>query len=108
NDKNDKPPLYVIDKDIKNNILIVGTDEETFASGMVLNNSRILEFENSRIITCQIRYRQTPFKIKFIENRESRIKILFSEPIRAVTPGQHAVFYNGDRVMGGGIIENQI
>jgi tRNA-uridine 2-sulfurtransferase len=52
----------------------------------------------------QIRYRQAPQKACIEQHENGFLTILFHEPQRAVTPGQSAVLYDGDTVLGGGII----
>jgi tRNA-specific 2-thiouridylase len=120
---NDRPPLYVVDKDLKNNILIVGPndDPKLWAKGMVVGQLNWLTdyrlpnevVDCGRLVVdnlrCQIRYQQKPIEVKRVKRvkRESS-QVEFSEPVRAVTPGQSAVFYNGEIVLGGGIIEKAI
>ncbi len=54
------------------------------------------------------RYRQTdiPCTVKALD--ADRIEVIFDEPVAAVTPGQSAVFYNGEVCLGGGIIERRL
>ena len=56
----------------------------------------------------KIRYRSEGVKAMVIPVGEGRIKVLFEEPQRAVTPGQSVVFYDNDVVVGGGIIEKSV
>jgi len=56
------------------------------------------EFECS----VQIRYRSAPVKARVIPLGNSSVRVVFESPLRAVTPGQAAVFYNGNTVIGGG------
>jgi tRNA-specific 2-thiouridylase len=53
----------------------------------------------------QIRYRSRPAKVNVIPLEDGRVKLMFEEPQFGVTPGQAAVFYEGDVVLGGGLIE---
>jgi tRNA-specific 2-thiouridylase len=54
---------------------------------------------------CRIRYRHQEVPALITPLAASRAKVVFDEPQRGVTPGQAAVFYDGDRVLGGGWIE---
>ncbi|XPE66293.1 aminomethyltransferase beta-barrel domain-containing protein [Shigella flexneri] len=58
--------------------------------------------------TVKTRYRQTdiPCTVKALD--DDRIEVIFDEPVAAVTPGQSAVFYNGEVCLGGGIIEQRL
>ncbi|MFM6152182.1 MAG: aminomethyltransferase beta-barrel domain-containing protein, partial [Sphaerospermopsis kisseleviana] len=53
----------------------------------------------------QIRYRSQPVPVTVIPLEDSRVRLVFDEPQFSITPGQAAVWYDGDRVLGGGIIE---
>jgi tRNA-specific 2-thiouridylase len=59
-------------------------------------------------ITVKIRYRspRVPATLKLLD--DGRVCVLFAQPQRAVTPGQIAVFYEGERVLGGGVIERAL
>ncbi|MCF8009560.1 MAG: tRNA 2-thiouridine(34) synthase MnmA, partial [Halanaerobiales bacterium] len=57
-------------------------------------------------IEVKIRYNSPEVKAKLIPFTDHKFKVLFEEKQRAVTPGQSAVFYKGDLVIGGGIIKN--
>jgi tRNA-specific 2-thiouridylase len=56
-------------------------------------------------ISCsvQVRHQHTPVKC-IIEKLSNEIKVTFSEPIRAIAPGQSAVFYDSEICLGGGVI----
>jgi len=61
-------------------------------------------------LSVKIRYRHPDFPCVIARSEATqqfdKVKVLFKKPQRAVTPGQSAVFYAGDKVIGGGIIEN--
>ena len=58
--------------------------------------------------TVKTRYRQQDIPCTIIPVDDETIKVIFDEPQIAVTPGQSAVFYNGEICLGGGIIEERI
>jgi len=106
---NDKTPLYVIGFNKKKNQLIVGEDKEVYVNEMNVENVHFIQNDESRIMNhgklqVKIRYRHSAIPCKAIIHH-SKYMIQFDEPQRAITPGQSAVFYDGDEVLGGGIIK---
>ena len=102
-------PYYVVDKDIKNNKLIVGPkyDENLFARQLTLENISWINGKPKLPGKYQssIRYRQEPQDVGVKENTEGSLRLNFKNPQRAITSGQSAVIYKGDVVLGGGIIK---
>jgi len=101
-------PLYVISLDKTTNTAIVGTKDKIFRSELIvkqLNWIGIRKLEKPMEVKVQIRsqHRESPARI--IPLSEHRVKVEFFEPQLAVTPGQAAVFYQADTVIGGGEIE---
>jgi tRNA-specific 2-thiouridylase len=100
-------PYYIVEKDIKKNILIVAdkADEEKFyKKGVKIRNVNWISEKApliNKIYKARIRYRQPLQNCKFTKPN----KIIFSRPQRAVTPGQSLVLYNGKEMLGGGIIK---
>ena len=105
----DELPWYVYKKDIKNNEIYVcqGVDND-----LLMNNGLNLEqinwinninYEYPLNCSVQIRHQHKPVNCK-IFHENNLFKTIFSEPIRAVAPGQSAVFYNNEICLGGGII----
>jgi tRNA-uridine 2-sulfurtransferase len=99
-------PLYVISLDRENNRVVVGDDDS-------LRTSKC-EIENVNWVSCdeqgqplrakvKIRHKHEP-AVATVEPFRSNARIQFDVPQRAITPGQAAVFYDGDRVLGGGWI----
>ncbi len=101
-------PLYVIKLDPAMNRVIVGnrdsgTREECHVGHM--NWLSIPEPETPIAAEVQIRHRARPAKVNVVPLETGRVKLLFEEPQFGVTPGQAAVLYDGDVVLGGGVIE---
>jgi tRNA-uridine 2-sulfurtransferase len=101
-------PLYVIGIDAGKNQVIVGdrssaqTPEFTAAR---VNWVSIAEPKAPIQAEVQIRYRSQPEAATLIPLSAGRVKVLFDEPQLSVTPGQAAVWYQGDLLLGGGVIE---
>lgn len=102
-------PYYVLDKNREANELIVTNDSEDdglYHSGCTVSDMHWLYAKNVPAqVMVQVRYRQTAVPAT-IDRDGDLLRITFDEPQRAVTPGQSAVLYDGDCVLGGGIIEN--
>jgi len=106
----DVPPLYVIAKDRKGNQLIVGSDEQTYAEDLIATTLNWLTKTPTKAFVCQtkIRYRQKDVSATVTESG-GRITVRFSEPVRAITPGQSIVFYSKiGQLLGGAVIVDVI
>ena len=100
---------FVVDKDVKNNLLIVSQGDETPLYSVSLEASEvnwICGEPKDKIFECtaKFRYRQPEQKVT-VKLLKNKVVVEFFEPQRAVTPGQFVVFYLGDKCLGGGIIE---
>ena len=100
-------PVFVINKNAETNQVILGEQEELFYKSVLIEDTNFIPFdklENEMIVGAKLRYSQKeqPAVIKPLEN--GQVLIEFSEPQRAPSPGQAAVFYDGDMVVGGGVI----
>jgi tRNA-specific 2-thiouridylase len=101
-------PLYVIGLDPVMNRVIVG--DRTSANQLECTIGRVnwvsISEPNAPIrAQVQVRYRSTAVDVTVVPLASSRIKLVFDEPQFSITPGQAAVWYDGDVVLGGGIIE---
>src|SRR3989338_2626264 len=104
-------PYYVVEKDFKNNILIVAEkkDEKSFSRKEVIvgNASWISAVPKiGKKYQARIRYRQPLEECEVAEVSKNSTKIIFKNPQRAVTPGQSLVVYDGEEMLGGGIIQS--
>ena len=100
-------PKYVIGKDPAANTVILGDEAELYADGALvgdLNWIALDRLEQPMDVTVKIRYTQTDVPARIRPDKEGRVRIQFNQPQRAVTPGQAAVFYQNDVVIGGGTI----
>ncbi|QYN44132.1 tRNA 2-thiouridine(34) synthase MnmA [Gilliamella sp. ESL0441] len=110
----DDTPWYVVDKDIKNNELIVAQGHDhpaLFSTGLIAQQ---LHWVDRNMVTepfeCTVktRYRQQDIICQVNPLAEDKIEVIFEHPVAAVTPGQSAVFYKNEVCLGGGIIEERI
>lgn len=100
-------PLYVIDFNTEKNELIVGTEKEIYRREMLVNQINLLlidKLEKPMQVMVKTRYSSKEYKATIEEIKNDLIKVVFDEPVARITPGQSAVFYIDDIVLGGGKI----
>lgn len=104
-------PLYVIELNPTTNEVKVGFREESLSMGLIAEDvvwNAPLPPIQGRAISVKIRH-QGNFLTAFIfPNSKKEFKVVFDSPHPAVTPGQAAVFYDGELVLGGGWIKSRI
>jgi tRNA-specific 2-thiouridylase len=100
-------PLYVIQIDNASHRVTVGSDIEAVAKtvrAQRVNWIAIPALEGEMRVSVKIRHRHEPAPATLRKTVAGEVEATFDEPQRAVTPGQAAVFYDGDEVVGGGWI----
>lgn len=100
-------PLYVVQVDARENRVVVGSSDDLLKNEMVvrrINWISIEELTEPLRVTVKIRSRAEEAPATLRSGDEGAVIVTFDEPQRAVTPGQAAVFYDGDIVVGGGWI----
>ena len=108
-------PLYVVAIDVGRNQVIVGDRVSVHYPECTVHRVNwvsVAPLKEPLTVTVQIRYRSLavsatllPIASKDATAQSERVKLIFDEPQFGVTPGQAAVWYDGDKVLGGGIIE---
>ncbi|MDU2065311.1 MAG: tRNA 2-thiouridine(34) synthase MnmA, partial [Sporomusaceae bacterium] len=101
-------PLYVVALDYERNEVILGENQDVFASAFVAHDLNWITLDRLEApFSAQVKIRYgAKESTAFIEPLgEDKVLVTFKEPQRAITPGQSAVFYEQDTVIGGGIIE---
>ncbi|MBI4972803.1 MAG: tRNA 2-thiouridine(34) synthase MnmA [Candidatus Omnitrophica bacterium] len=98
-------PLYITKIDARNNMIIVGRKEDTLASEFLVKEPHFIfqPLKKEVVLKVKIRYNHPEARAKVMLGK-NKITVQFKEPQFAITPGQSAVFYDGDEVLGGGII----
>ncbi|MBQ8827592.1 MAG: tRNA 2-thiouridine(34) synthase MnmA [Clostridia bacterium] len=100
-------PMYVKQIDSSNNTITLGKDRELYSKEAAVSDFNwILGDVPNTEIRCKakVRYRHPEQWATVIPINETTIQIIFDEPQRAITPGQAAVLYDGDVVLGGGTL----
>lgn len=103
-------PLYVIDILPAENLVIVGTADQTTSPALYCSRTNWIAIEKptERIrAAAQIRYRHQPAPCEIIPLGDDKFEVRFDDPQRSVTPGQAVVFYEGESVLGGGWIDSR-
>lgn len=104
-----KVPLFVIGFNKERNEVIVGEQQELYRKEMKVNEVNLLlmdKIEQPLDVTVKIRYASKPAEAIINQTEAGNIQVIFKEPQRGITPGQSAVFYIGDVVVGGGKIQD--
>ncbi len=101
--------LYVLRIDPDANTVVLGREGEQYGSGLTteaLNYIAIPGIEGELSAQVKIRYNASPVPATLSPLPDGRVRVTFEKPQRAVAPGQAAVFYDQDRVLGGGVISS--
>ncbi len=101
-------PLYVIGIEAEENRLVVGTKAESLKESCVLGDCRWIPFDQpAGALEAEVKVRSTgrPVRATVLPLGPGTARVTFDEPQPALTPGQSAVCYQDDLVLGGGIIE---
>ncbi len=100
-------PLHVVTLDTELNRVVVAGHDELFRQSLTAGNatwSSLPAVEEFRAY-CRIRYRHQPAPCRVVVRADNRFEVYFDIPQTSVTPGQAAVIYDGEKVLGGGWIE---
>lgn len=102
-------PMYVVSIEPASKSVVIGTADDLYGTSVTLEEINWLAEPRGPGDSCelQIRYRSTPVRAEIqssCEVSESTLVLKLMEPARAITPGQSGVIYDGDQLLGGGII----
>ncbi len=101
-------PYYVTQIIPEENTVVLGFDGDLKSTEMTVNNTNWLPFTEPDLpmnVTCKIRYRDNGAPAVIADRTsDGKYRVLFKEERRAITPGQIAVFYDSNEVIGAGII----
>jgi len=100
-------PVYVTAKSAADNTVTLGHDSFLFSKYLTAGNINLIacpDLKKPMRVTVKTRYMQTAASAVAEQTGEDSLRIEFDEPQRAITPGQAAVMYDGDIVIGGGTI----
>jgi tRNA-uridine 2-sulfurtransferase len=103
-------PLYVVDIEDESKRVVVGKKQELGCQGLLARDVNWLETPDQEEIPAavQIRYRSPVIPCVIRATADGACEVRFKEAFPAVTPGQAAVFYRGDQLLGGGWIEKRL
>jgi tRNA-specific 2-thiouridylase len=101
-------PLYVIEIDHEKNVLIVGEEKEVYGDTFVVNSLNWITSQRKAFpfsAKVKIRYNHPGSEALLSKKGDDELELKFRLPQKAITPGQAAVFYDGETVLGGGWIK---
>ncbi len=101
-------PKYVVKIDQENNVIVIGDEKDLLNDELVAGQVSFVSGQwpdKPLAATAKIRYNSTAAEAVVRSLGGSVVGVKFREPQRAVTPGQSVVFYEGEEVIGGGIIQ---
>lgn len=102
-------PAYVVRLDAKQNQVILGDSDQLMHDQLVASQNNYfidVPIDQSISIEAKIRYRAQAAQATLLRHANNTTTIIFQEPQRAITPGQCVAYYQGDLLIGGGIIEH--
>ena len=100
-------PIFVTEIRPDTNEVVIGESTDVFARALLCDKINYMGMEDlptPRHCIAKVRYAHQGAACTIEKNGEDRIRVIFDEPVRAITPGQAVVFYDGEYVLGGGTI----
>lgn len=104
-------PVFVTEIRPESNEVVIGENEDVFAPGLLcsdLNPMSVPEFTEGMEVFAKIRYNHKGAPAVLRKYGDNQLLVEFKEPQRAITPGQAVVFYQGDYVAGGAVIDRWV
>lgn len=101
-------PMFVVAIRPEDNTVVLGEENEVFSPELTASDLNFISIESLKDemrVTAKIRYSAKEAAAVISPLPEGRVRVVFVEPQRAVTPGQSVVFYDGDVIVGGGVID---
>lgn len=101
-------PMFVVELIPDRNLVVLGDESEVFSKELIASDMNYIIFElleNPIKVKAKIRYSAQEAACIVEPINDGKVRVIFDEPQRAITPGQSVVFYDGDYVVGGGTIE---
>ena len=101
-------PAYVCRINPERNTVTLGSNEDLFIRELIAADVNLIavdRIDRPMAVTARVRYHQKEKPAVVEQIAEDRLRLTFEEPQRAITPGQSVVMYQGDVVIGGGVIE---
>ncbi len=102
-------PMYVIATDPRTNKVVIGEEKYLYSRELIAHSVNFISIagaEGGVKAQVKIRYKSPVKPATLYALEDGKVRVIFDEPQKAVTPGQSVVFYDEDRVLGGGIIES--
>jgi tRNA-specific 2-thiouridylase len=100
--------VYVTDIDAETNTVKIGRGNDLLRRELIARDVNLIGVEaiyGSFKVQAQVRYKDTPSPATVNAEADNKVRIVFDEPKRAITPGQSVVMYDGGKMLGGGVIE---
>lgn len=104
-------PLYVLSLDVTRNRVVVSDRKDLFSESFSAGDLNFIAVERlirPLEVKVKIRLNHQPADASLLPDENERVKVIFKKPQMALAPGQSAVFYLGDTVVGGGTIERTL
>jgi len=104
-------PVYVTHIDRERNRIEIGDEEKLYHSGLIATRINMMKYADVREpmrVTAKVRYKDEGGLAIVERPGNDCLKVMFDEKRRAITPGQSLVLYEGDDVVGGGVIDEVI
>ena len=100
-------PVFVTDINSRTNEVVLGPEEDIFKTDLVAKDVNFIAFdklEEPVTVEAKVRYSGKPAEAVISPLKDGKVKVSFKEKQRAITKGQSVVFYQGNKVVGGGVI----
>ncbi len=104
-------PLYVLKIEPHANKIVVGEKQDLLCKGLIASNINLIavpKLAGPVRVTAKIRFKHEGAEATVTPINQKKLEVIFDIPQKAVTPGQSVVLYQGDVVLGGGIIQEPI